>query len=440
MLATLGTRADVNENDWAIEMRWDGIRAIATLGPDAVTFTSRNGNDLTGSSPDLAEMREAADDPLLEHGTVVLDGEIVVFDSQGRSDFGLIQTRMNLSGGDARTAARRHPAVFVVFDLLEADDESLIGRSWSDRRALLEKGVTGRGPIEVSPVFDGDADAAIAASIELGLEGIVAKKRASTYAAGRRSGSWIKVKNSLTQEVVIGGWRPGRGHRAGRAGPLLLGVPGDGSLHYVGRVGSGFSDRALDELAARFSGLECRAPPSTTYHGSTRPMRTGPPPRSSERSRSPSGRRQDDCVIPPGADGDQTRTRPMSCGKLCDKNQCGRACQKRRTRTRPPPVCSHRPDDPRARDHRGGQRELPRQRAGRDAARSDRDPRTQERYLGRRRDGLRSRDRRHHPAATPTPDPATTGSSASRPNSTRSRSPRPSPAPDASPSWDPCAA
>ncbi|MET3768316.1 bifunctional non-homologous end joining protein LigD [Marisediminicola sp. UYEF4] len=263
MLATLGTRADVNENDddWAIEMKWDGIRAIAAVGPDAVTFTSRNGNDLTGSYPDLAEMREAVDDSLLEHGTAVLDGEIVVFNSRARPDFGLLQTRMNLSGGDARAAARRHPARFVVFDLLEANDESLIGRPWSDRRALLEKGVTGRGPIEVSPVFDGDADAAIAASIELGLEGIVAKKRASTYAEGRRSRSWIKVKNSLTQEVVIGGWRPGRGHRAGSVGSLLLGVPGDGSLHYVGRVGSGFSDRALDELAARFRGLECRESP-----------------------------------------------------------------------------------------------------------------------------------------------------------------------------------
>jgi len=258
MLATLGTITDVNEHDddWAIEMKWDGIRAIATLGPDAVTFTSRNRNDLTGSYPDLAEIREAVDGSLLEHGAAVLDGEIVVFNSRGRPDFGLLQTRMNLGGDDARAAARRHPARFVVFDLLEANGASLVGRPWADRRVLLEQGVTARGRVEVSPVFDGDASAAIAASSELGLEGIVAKKRDGTYAAGRRSRNWIKVKNSRTQEVVIGGWRPGRGRRTGSVGSLLLGVPGDGSLHYVGRVGSGFSDRALDELTGRFRGLE----------------------------------------------------------------------------------------------------------------------------------------------------------------------------------------
>ncbi|GAB3140565.1 ATP-dependent DNA ligase [Marisediminicola antarctica] len=263
MLATLGTLADVKErdDDWAIEMKWDGIRAIATLGPDAVTFTSRNRNDLTGSYPDLAEIREAVDDSLLERGPAVLDGEIVVFNSRGRPDFSLLQTRMNLSGADARTAAARHPARFVVFDLLEANGGSLVRQPWSDRRALLEHGVTARGPLEVSPVFDGDADAAIAASSELGLEGIVAKKRDGTYAAGRRSRSWIKVKNSRTQEVVIGGWRAGRGRRAGTVGSLLLGVPGDGLLHYVGRVGSGFSDRALDNLAARFHGLERQESP-----------------------------------------------------------------------------------------------------------------------------------------------------------------------------------
>jgi bifunctional non-homologous end joining protein LigD len=263
MLATLGTRADVNEHDddWAIEMKWDGIRAIATLAPDAVTFTSRNGNDLTGSYPDLAEIRESVDNVMLDRGRWVLDGEIVVFSARGRPDFGLLQTRMNLGGGDARTAARQHPARFVVFDLLEANGESLVGRPWSERRALLERTVIARGPLEVSPVFVGDADAAIAASIELGLEGIVAKKREGTYTVGRRSRSWIKLKNLLTQEVVVGGWRPGRGRRAGSVGSLLLGVPGDGALHYVGRVGNGFSDRALDELEARFRGLERRETP-----------------------------------------------------------------------------------------------------------------------------------------------------------------------------------
>ena len=89
------------------------------------------------------------------------------------------------------------------------------------------------------PAFEGDIAAAIKTTRELGLEGVLAKRRDSTYAAGRRSRAWIKVKHVRTQEVVIGGWKPGNGARAHRVGSLLLGIPEDGALRFVGKVGTG---------------------------------------------------------------------------------------------------------------------------------------------------------------------------------------------------------
>jgi len=257
MVATLGAPADLDEQaDWAIEMKWDGIRAIARSESAAVRLTSRNGIDLTASYPDLAQIPESVD------GDAVLDGEILVVNAAGRPDFGLLQRRMNLSGTDAVAAAAGNPAYFMVFDVLESRGESLVALPWSTRRARLERILQPRGRVQLSPVFDGDVSAVIAESVHLGLEGVVAKRRDGRYSVGRRSRSWIKIKNIRAQKVVIGGWRPGRGRRAGRVGSLLMGVHEDGALRYVGRVGTGFRDLDLDRLAARFRGL---ATPTTPF-------------------------------------------------------------------------------------------------------------------------------------------------------------------------------
>jgi bifunctional non-homologous end joining protein LigD len=122
----------------------------------------------------------------------------------------------------------------------------------------LEELPTG-GRIQVPPSFDGDLESARIASETLGMEGIVAKRRSSIYQAGSRGRTWIKIKNFKTQEVVVGGFRPGNGRRAGTVGSLLIGVPvddGDGTrLRYVGRVGSGFSDAELDRIAKQFRSM-----------------------------------------------------------------------------------------------------------------------------------------------------------------------------------------
>ena len=259
MLASTGAAGLVaSGRQWAYEMKWDGIRALVEVrpGPDGplLRLMSRNGNDLTASYPELSDLPSAVDAT-----SAVLDGEIVALSRTGRPDFGLLQQRMNLARpADIAAAARSVPVQLMVFDLLEKDGRSLTGVPYDDRRALLESTVASRGVVQVPPAFGDDSatvEEALATSRALGLEGVVAKRRDSLYSPGRRSGAWVKLKHHLAQEVVVGGWQPGEGRRAGGIGSLLLGIPGNGGLHYVGKVGTGFRDRDLDEVADRLAPL-----------------------------------------------------------------------------------------------------------------------------------------------------------------------------------------
>jgi bifunctional non-homologous end joining protein LigD len=250
MLASTGTAADLADTgEWAFEMKWDGIRALATVNDGALTLTSRNANDLTASYPELSELRD-----LLDGHTAVFDGEIVALAKGGRPDFGLLQSRMNLTGaGDIDRAARSTPVHFFVFDILELDGRSLLREPYTERRRMLEHTLVppARSRIQVPPAFDGDFAEAFDSSRELGLEGVMAKELDSTYSAGRRSHSWLKIKHHRNQEVVIGGWRPGNGRRADSLGSLLLGVPDGDDFRYVGRVGTGFDERQLRDIRSR---------------------------------------------------------------------------------------------------------------------------------------------------------------------------------------------
>ena len=257
MLATAGTVAELgNTDDWAFEMKWDGIRAIAQVSDHGVRLVSRNGIELTAAYPDLDAIPDAVD------GDALIDGEIVALNKQGRPDFGRLQKRMNLTkAAEIDAAAKLTPVHFMVFDILEHDGTSVTGDEWMVRRELLERVVSTRGRVQVPPVFEGDAHAAMATSRELGLEGVMAKRRDSRYLVGRRGRSWVKVKHVLAQEVVIGGWRPGSGNRSGKVGSLLMGIPDEGGLRFVGRVGTGFTDKDLDALTTKFRSLERKSSP-----------------------------------------------------------------------------------------------------------------------------------------------------------------------------------
>jgi len=258
MLATLGVERDIDRDDdadadpyahWAFEMKWDGIRAIVTIDGDDVRLTSRNGLDLTATYPELQSVAGTVD---TTGGRAVLDGEIVAFDKRGRPDFGLLQSRFALTKPDdverARKAAAAH---LLLFDVLEVDGKPVMKLDYDDRRDLLERIVHPTGAIQVPPAFDGDLEQAVASSRQLGLEGVMAKRRDASYSPGRRTNAWIKLKQHFAQEVIIAGWRPGNGARANRIGSLLLAVPDGTALRYVGRVGTGFTDAQLDEIAAK---------------------------------------------------------------------------------------------------------------------------------------------------------------------------------------------
>ena len=257
MLASPGAVGELGDPEvWAYEMKWDGVRIIAEVRHGQVRLASRNGLDVTATYPELRDLVRAVD------GDAVLDGEVVALNRRGRPDFGLLQQRMKLTKpGDVERAMRDVPVRFMAFDLLEHDERSLLGDDYTARRAALETAVDGIGAIDVPPAFEGDIDAALATSRQLGLEGVLAKRRTSTYSPGRRVRSWLKVKHHRTQEVVVGGWRPGTGTRAHRVGSLLLGIPDGDELRYVGRVGTGFSDRALDEITSRLKRIERKTSP-----------------------------------------------------------------------------------------------------------------------------------------------------------------------------------
>lgn len=253
MLATPGELpGGAGEQRWAFEMKWDGVRAVVYLDGSGLRVLTRNDREVASTYP---ELRGLAAVPALAAGAV-LDGEIVALDPSGRPSFGQLQARMHVLRPSAALLAEV-PVSYLVFDVCHLAGRSLLRTPYADRRAALE-GLGLEGPRwAVPPAFDGDGAAALAASRAQGLEGVVAKRRDSVYEPGKRSRSWVKVKHVRMQEVVVCGWKPGGGRREGGIGSLLLGVHDDeGRLVYAGHVGTGFTERMLDDLLARLTPLE----------------------------------------------------------------------------------------------------------------------------------------------------------------------------------------
>lgn len=261
MLTTLGAAAgpgSLDPGEWAFEMKWDGIRAIATVSGRKVRIRSRSGADITAAYPELQALAGvvAAED-------AVLDGEIVSFDRNGAPSFSRLQQRMGLIGKREVDRARRAaPASFLVFDVLRLEGRDCRRLPYRQRRELLaelldeDPGI----PVVVPPAFEGDAGEAVAASRELGLEGIVAKRRESPYRSGVRSPDWVKYPLIETQEVVVIGWRSSEADAAGLAS-LLVATRRNGELAYAGRVGTGFSAAERRGIRERLGRAERKTAP-----------------------------------------------------------------------------------------------------------------------------------------------------------------------------------
>jgi bifunctional non-homologous end joining protein LigD len=254
MLARLST-LPADEEAWAFEVKWDGIRIVARSEPGRLRLLSRNGNDVTAAYPELRGLNAA-----LGSHRAILDGELVAFDAHGRPSFQALQPRMHVRGAAAigRLAAEV-PVTYAIFDLLWLDGHPLLELPYAERRARLAA-LALDGERWRVPAFHsgpGAGTALYAATREQGLEGVVARRLDARYAPGRRDGRWLKVKHARRQELVIGGWTEGRGARAGRLGALELGVHDarTGALTYAGKVGTGFDEAELDRLAALLAPL-----------------------------------------------------------------------------------------------------------------------------------------------------------------------------------------
>lgn len=260
MLAKAGPVPPAREDaSWAYEIKWDGVRAVCFSEPGRMRFVTRNGNDVTARYPELARMNRA-----LSMHRVVLDGEVVAFDDQGRPSFGALQGRMHLAKESAvRRLAKENPVTYMAFDLVWLDGVSLAGRPYLERREVLRALLADGERWQVPDHVVGGGAELLAATREQGLEGIVAKRVDSAYETGRRGGAWRKIKNTNRQELVIGGWLPGEGRRQSRIGALLVGVreEDDGPLRFAGRVGTGFTEAELDRLAGLLGPLVSDASP-----------------------------------------------------------------------------------------------------------------------------------------------------------------------------------
>jgi bifunctional non-homologous end joining protein LigD len=259
MLAT--PTATIPSGDaWQHEVKWDGMRVLADVSEGVLTLWSRTERDVTVAFPELRALGG-------EYADMLVDGEIVSMQG-GAPSFAALAERFHVT--DVRKAARlaeQAPVTLMAFDLLRLYGVDLTGRTWSDRRATLERLELDGPRWQTPPTFD-DGVVLHEATREQGLEGIVSKRIDSRYTPGTRSPFWLKSPHRGTVSVVIGGWRPeSTGTVSSRLGAVLVGVPGPGGLRFLGRVGSGLAGkqgvalmRELTPLAAAESPFGTEVP------------------------------------------------------------------------------------------------------------------------------------------------------------------------------------
>lgn len=258
MLAVATDTLPRDEDAWAFEMKWDGMRALCTIEGGRVHVLTRQGHDATSRFPELAGLG-----PALGGREAVLDGEIVVLDDDGRPRFERLQPRIQASSPRAiRRLAQTTPAVIMLFDVCWLDGRLLTALPYTRRRQILEQLALAGPAWQTPPAITGDGARAVTTARELGFEGIVMKRLDSPYLPGRRSDAWRKWKLHRRQELVVGGWLPGKGALAEHLGSLLVGFFDDaGHLRYAGRVGSGIDAATRGVLEARLGRLARRTCP-----------------------------------------------------------------------------------------------------------------------------------------------------------------------------------
>ena len=242
---------------YGFEFKWDGIRAVCYWNGQSFRLQTRNRKEVTARYPELWALRDS-----LAGRRAILDGEIVALDERGRPSFEQLQQRMGLtSQADVQREMQVTPVAYLLFDIMYLDTQLLLSEPYLARRQRLLGLELAGTHWQTPPHQVGEGETMFRASLENGLEGVIAKRLDSVYEPGRRSGAWLKVKNRLRQEFVIGGWVEGEGRRQGLPGALLVGYYKDGQLVYASKVGTGFTDAKLAEIARQMKPLERETSP-----------------------------------------------------------------------------------------------------------------------------------------------------------------------------------
>jgi len=260
MLATLVDKP-FDDEGWSYEIKWDGYRALTYLRKGKIELRSRNNKSFEKYYPVYEAFKDWTFD-------AVLDGEIIVVDEKGQSNFNALQNWRSEADGDL---------IYYLFDLLWLDGRDLTGLPLSQRRQLLESIVPKEGIIRYSESFDTSGTEFFAAAQKAGLEGIMAKKTDSVYSPGIRTREWLKIKTVSRQEVVIGGYT--RNEDSPKLfSSLLVGVFENGKLVYTGKIGTGFTDKMQKEMMQQFRPLIQKTSPFSTVPDINKPSRFRPEP------------------------------------------------------------------------------------------------------------------------------------------------------------------
>jgi DNA ligase D-like protein (predicted ligase)/DNA ligase D-like protein (predicted 3'-phosphoesterase) len=234
--------------DWIFEVKWDGIRAISYIGED-LSIKSRNHKELINNFPELEELRQLA-------GGTVLDGEIIVM-RNGQADFQtLVERNQKTSVRDIEYMAKKFPVTYIVFDILEKNGKPVINESLVERKRILKESVQEGTYVVLSLFVEETGETYFQAALEKGVEGIMAKKKESSYEPGKRSENWLKIKKIKTCDCVIFGYTRGEGSRKKTFGSLILGLYDNSEPVFVGKVGTGFTITYMEELIKKLDELQ----------------------------------------------------------------------------------------------------------------------------------------------------------------------------------------
>jgi len=237
-----------SSRDWIFELKWDGIRAISYIN-DELSIKSRNQKELKNNFPELSELKNLANH-------VVLDGEIV-FIKDGKVDFeNLLKRVQATSSNEIKHLQVKYPVLYILFDVLEKNRETLINKPLVERKKILEETVKEGKNVIFSVFVEEKGEDYFKATIQKGLEGIMAKKRNSIYEPGKRSNNWLKIKPIKECDCVIFGYTKGTGNRQTTFGALILGLYNEKTPIFIGKVGTGFNQKILKFLTKKLQTLE----------------------------------------------------------------------------------------------------------------------------------------------------------------------------------------